>query len=204
MIAQKDHPIDLHYAFRSLSLDVITSYCFAKSWLALTYPSFQHPILHAMTQRLRIRWLIHAFPFLNKVIGVLGPSIARINPVSEALVNFRRHIIAQIDEILNDPESLARAEHETVYHHLLTPCSIKSPKDIPSRASLIDEAINLVIAGSDTVGGTSTVVVLHVLSNPQIHATLIKELQDAWPDASAKVKYETLEKLPYLVCYQRL
>jgi cytochrome P450 len=142
---------------------------------------------------------MHAFPFLNKVIPALGPLVVRINPVSKALINFRMHIIAQIDEVLRDPGSLVRAEHETVYHHLISPHSTKGPKDIPSRASLIDEAINLVIAGSDTVGGTSTVGVFHVLNNPQIHANLVKELDDAWPDTGAKVGYEVIEKLPYLV-----
>jgi cytochrome P450 len=161
-------------------------------------------MLHAMTQRFRLRWVMHAFPVLNKIIPALGPLVVRINPVSKALINFRRHIITQIDEILRDPGSLVTAKHETVYHHLMTPRSTKGPIDIPSRASLIDEAINLVIAGSDTVGGTSTVGIFHVLSNPQIHATLIKELKSAWPDTSAKVGYEILEKLPYLVRFALL
>lgn len=53
--------------------------------------------------------------------------------------------------------------------------------------------------GSDTVGNASTTGVFYVLNDAHIHRTLVKELEQAWPDKSAQCNYETLEKLPYLV-----
>lgn len=133
------------------------------------------------------------------MIPLFGPLLVMINPVSKALIDFRTHIVAQIDELLRDPTSLDRADREIVYHHLMNPRLMKIQNGMPSRRSLVDEAINLVIAGSDTVGGTCTVGVFHVLNNKRIHASLVKELENAWPDKSTKVGYEVFEKLPYLV-----
>jgi hypothetical protein len=39
----------------------------------------------------------------------------------------------------------------------------------------------------------------YVLNDKRIYATLIKELDKVWHDAGAKMGYEALEKLPYLV-----
>jgi hypothetical protein len=199
MIAKGDYPVDLYYAFRSTTLDVITSYCFAQSWSTLTYPSFHHPMLHAMEQQFSLLWVFHAFPFLPKLLAVLGSMATRISPAVKAHVVFQCGMAAQIDEILGDPGVLDKAEHEIIYHHLMVPDTGKGRHEIPPRKSLIEEAITLTIAGSDTVGGTATVGFFHVLGNKRVSSILIKELEDAWPDKDTKLGFEVLEKLPYLV-----
>jgi cytochrome P450 len=124
----------------------------------------------------------------------------------KATVNFRGRMAAQVDELLLDPEASKRAEHETVYHHLMTRQPGKGQHEIPSRNSLLSEGVSLVVAGSDAGGGTLTVGVFHVLRNKSVSSTLIKELEAAWPDKDAPMKLEDLEKLPYLVgvCYLRI
>jgi hypothetical protein len=54
-------------------------------------------------------------------------------------------------------------------------------------------------AGSDTVGNATTVGIFYVLNDKRIYALLVQELEEIWPDPNAKVGYELLEKLPYLV-----
>ena len=56
-------------------------------------------------------------------------------------------------------------------------------------------------AGSDTVGNTCTVATYHILSNKRVYDTLTAALKLAWPDKDVPVRYETLEKLPYLVSF---
>ncbi len=51
----------------------------------------------------------------------------------------RARVSTQIDEILADPGSLDRAEHEIIYHHLMTPQPSKGQPEIPTRKSLFDE-----------------------------------------------------------------
>jgi cytochrome P450 len=146
-----------------------------------------------------LRWILHAFPFLHNVLPFLLPVLAKVDPLLKAVGIFMGHIEAQIDEILRDPAALDRAEHEIVYHHLLTSQVDKGRREMPTRKALIEEARALTIAGSDTVAATSTVGVFHVLSNKQVLSTLMKELEEAWPEKDSRLSYEVLEKLPYLV-----
>ncbi|EKM53729.1 uncharacterized protein PHACADRAFT_198150 [Phanerochaete carnosa HHB-10118-sp] len=60
------------------------------------------------------------------------------------------------------------------------------------------QAVLFVNAGADTVATALAVGTLHVLSNPEIHAKLQKELVEAWPDLDDVPRFEQLEKLPYL------
>jgi hypothetical protein len=205
MISHGSNPVDLHCAFRSTTIDIITSYCFAQSWSTLTYPSFQHPILVALTHQFTLIWVLHAFPILHKIISLVGPVLVMIDPSIKATVDFQERMAAQVDEILRNPETLERAEHEIVYHHFMARQPEKGRNEIPPRKALLAEGISLVVAGSDTVGSTVTVGVFHVLRNKQISSTLIKELEGTWPDKDTIIKFETLEKLPYLVgfCYGR-
>ncbi|EEB99583.1 hypothetical protein MPER_00713, partial [Moniliophthora perniciosa FA553] len=67
-----------------------------------------------------------------------------------------------------------------------------------TRKDLIDEALTLVGAGTDTVGTTSTVGIFYVLQAPAITKKLKDELRSAWPDVESPVGLVVLEKLPYL------
>ncbi|KAG6833547.1 hypothetical protein H0H87_005198 [Tephrocybe sp. NHM501043] len=118
-----------------------------------------------------------------------------ISPESHAYGKLLSNLTAQIDELLEDPSKLENTEHEIIYHHLLTS---KEGRELPSRQSLVDEASVMVAAGSDTIGNTCTIGSFHVLSNPEIHSKLFEELRSVWPHGDLDVKFEMLEKLPYL------
>lgn len=152
-----------------------------------------------MTQQLTLTWVLHAFPILYQIIFFLSPVLLMINQSMKATVDFERKIGAQIDELMKNPEALETAEHEIVYHHLMKRHPNKGRHEIPARESLLFEGVSLVIAGSDTVAGTLTVGVFHVLRDDRVSSTLIEELEAAWPDKDTAVKFEVLEKLPYLV-----
>lgn len=57
----------------------------------------------------------------------------------------------------------------------------------------------MIAAGSDTVANAVTIGTFYVLNNERILAALVRELEQAWPDASVNKNYEMLEKVPYLV-----
>lgn len=64
---------------------------------------------------------------------------------------------------------------------------------------LFYKGLNLRFAGSDTVAIICTAATFYVLNDDAICRRLVEELDEAWPDEDATVKYEALEKLPYLV-----
>lgn len=129
----------MYYAFRSTTLDIITSYCFAQSYSTLTYPSFQHPMIHGIDQTLPMFWFLHAMPIMHKILPLLNPIMGRINPDIKAFLDFRVRMGAQIDEVLKDPGSLDRTDHENVYHHLLNIQPSRGHHQIPSKTSLLHE-----------------------------------------------------------------
>jgi cytochrome P450 len=197
-LSSKGRPVDLFMAFRCTTIDIITSYCFGKSADTLSSQFFQSSLLHAMQSTIPVFWVFKYFPRLQFMLTLPDWLTVLISPNLKSFASFRRMLINQIEEVTADPLALERADREIVYHHLLTPNPDKG-HEIPSKKSLVDEANTLVFAGSDTVGGTCTFGVFHVASDPLVYKTLVKELDEAWPDKESPMGFEALEKLPYLV-----
>jgi len=190
---------NMDLAFRSTSLEIITSYCFAKSSNALDSEGFRNEILTAMDQTLPMIWIFKHFPIVKKLLlGVPECFASILKPSTKGILEQRKQMGAQIDDILKDPSSLQNVDHETIYHHFLTPQPENQRLPPITREWLLDEGLYMRFAGSDTVGNTCTVATYHVLNKKPVHAKLMECLRGAWPDREAPPKYETLEKLPYL------
>lgn len=127
----------MFYAIRSATLDIIASYCFAHSYSALTFPSFQHPILTSMDTSLQLLWVNHALPFLPGLLNRLPQNVlSSLTPAIKGFLHMRDGLSTQIDGYIKDPSSLDKAEQETVFHHLLRPAK---GQPIPSKKSLLEE-----------------------------------------------------------------
>jgi hypothetical protein len=213
-------------AFRSLSLEVITTYCFARSSHAMDAPNFQHPILSAIDNTLPMIWIFKHFPLVQKVLLSVPECFASVlKPSTTGIIEQKRLIKEQIDQILKDPSTLCRGGHETIYHYFLNPKNKEEfsmrletdPKDnrlnstegfegkldftTLSKAYLLDEGLYMRFAGSDTVGKVCTTALYYIINNPLVNQTLLEELMEIWPDKGMVVGYDKLEKLPYLVGY---
>ncbi|KAF8972735.1 cytochrome P450 [Flammula alnicola] len=190
---------NLDLAFRSTSLEVITSYCFARSSNALDSKNFENEILAAIDQTLPMIWVFRHFPLIKTLLlGVPECFASVLKPSTVGILEQRKQMGKQIDAILKDPSSLHDADHETIYHHFLTPQPDNQRLPPITREWLLDEGIYMRFAGSDTVGNTCTVATYHILSNKDVHRKLFQTLKEAWPEKDAPASYETLEKLPYL------
>ncbi|KAG6918542.1 hypothetical protein DXG01_013632 [Tephrocybe rancida] len=192
----KNTPVNLFFGYLSTSMEIITTYCFARSYGVVSFPRFEHPTLRAIKSFGLIFYVMQHFPFTAPFIKDAPAILTRkLNPSVGAYSLFKKDLTSQIDALLDDPAGLDREEHEIIYHHLLNP---KEGTMRPSRQSLFDEAHTLVMAGTDTVGNTSAFGTFKVLSDSGILERLVNELRGAWPDVETMVGYETLEKLPYL------
>lgn len=104
-----------------------------------------------------------------------------------------------VDAILRNPAELECLPHPIIYHALLSPEANKG-RPLPSHQSLLDEALILLGAGSDSTGIVLMVTAYYVLHNPPVRQRLEAELREAWPVLQEIPPYEVLEKLPYLAC----
>lgn len=185
-------------ALRCVTVDIISSYCFAQSVGALDAKDFDHGLLRTMRDSSTTLWFLKYFPFIRPLMMTLPSWLERRIPAFQELVALRKQVSAKVDGYILNKQSLDDEEHETIYHHLLAPQPGKSQQPLSKRA-LVDEGILLLIAGSDTVANTCTVGLFHLLSDGLILAALLAELREAWPDMSIPMGYSSLEKLPYLV-----
>ncbi|KAF8901808.1 cytochrome P450 [Mucidula mucida] len=190
-------PVNLFRGFRSLAMDVVTAYSYAHSFGGLTTPGFDHPILRAVEGGLPLMTATKFFPFLHALHHLPDWLGVALNPDIGGVAQLRAFLGAQVDALLRDPESLRSVEHETIYHHLMTPELVKKG-EVPSRKALIEEAMVLLIAGTDTSSNAMTIGFFHLMANESIKKKLQAELREAWPEKDTPFSYEMAEKLPYL------
>ncbi|KAF8831055.1 hypothetical protein HHX47_DHR1000342 [Lentinula edodes] len=172
-------------AYRALTLDIITSYCFAESANTLSDPKFRHPLLLGIQGTLKTITFQRHFPFLTSFANNAPPKlILWFMPAFKPFVDLKVRYEGQVDKLIDDPSALLAVEHETVYHHLLEP---KDKQQRPSRTSLVHEAFTLVGAGSDTVGNACTIGTFYALKYPSIRQKLMDELFEIWPNADRAI-----------------
>ncbi len=98
-----------------------------------------------------------------------------------------------------DSGKLTASSRPTIFRELLSPDGKDDDYVIPTVDQLKDEAHSILAAAADTTGNAMTVAGYHTVSNPEIFATLKKELEEAFPNAEQNLSFVELEKLPYLV-----
>ncbi|KAJ7780769.1 cytochrome P450 [Mycena maculata] len=191
-------PIDMHMAYRSATMDIITSYCFADTFDALDAPGFRHPILVGLQTGVTSSWILKYMPWMLHAIENAPDWMVDCLPREHQFFrDLRQFSSSQIDGYALDPTLLDRADQPTIFHQLMVP-NIKAQGHVPSRRSLMGETMALLAAGHDTVGGVCTVGTFHILKNPAVHTQLVEELREVWPDVDSPMGYQRLEKLTYL------
>ncbi|KIK66038.1 hypothetical protein GYMLUDRAFT_158707 [Collybiopsis luxurians FD-317 M1] len=190
---------NISLAYRSLTTDVITEYCFADATNTLAAPDFSHPIVKSVHDFIGRVWYQRHFPFIIKIITSVPPNLVlSLFPVFKGFLDMKEKHERQVDNLICNPAALSHTTHETIFHHLLEP---KNPGLRLSRDILVQEAFTLLAAGSDTVGHQCTVGTYFALKNPSIGRKLTKELHEIWPDKGRPMSFVALEKLPYLTAF---
>ncbi|PSR71633.1 hypothetical protein PHLCEN_2v12486 [Hermanssonia centrifuga] len=191
----KGQPWDVYLAMRALTIDTITSFCFAKPQNALYSPGFDAPLAKAMTMTLPMGNIFKHFPLVRWALNRLPKALVlAVKPGLAGFYHFVETTTKQVHEVMRDPKALANAPHPIIYHELL---SEQNRIKLTAR-QLIDEATLLVFAGTDTASNTLTLGTVHVVHNRDIYAKLKQELLEIWPTLEDRPTYEELEKLPYL------
>ena len=189
--------MDLHSGFRCFTMDVITSFCFARSVAALDSQLFQAPIIDAMEASLPAFIIFKNFPPLRIVVFSLPPWMSvRLSPEMAGLVQLQQILSEQVTDVIKRPESLEDAPHPIIYHELL-----KTPKgggEVPPVGSLYEEGQALLFGGAETGGTVLMLGTFHLLEIPQALKRLKEELWGAWPDLDHPPRLDDLEKLPFL------
>jgi cytochrome P450 len=195
-------PVDLHHAFRSVSVDVISDFAFDKSYDLLDkadigayffrmvrglgpamYTFQQLPSLQALALKTPA-WLA---PYLSEALG--------------CVTGFQQDCWKQAQVVKDRIAEGKLGDRQTIFSTLLSPEDKPAGYQLPDNEILMQEAYSVLAAAADTTGNTMTTAAFNVLSNPQIYQRLVQELETAFPDPNAKLEFTGLEKLPYLVMH---
>ncbi|KAG9186431.1 hypothetical protein G6011_09539 [Alternaria panax] len=189
---------DLSLGFRCLGLETITSTCFGKSVDCFSNDDFHSPVLEAMEAMATYFMAFKHFAIIRMTILSLPQWLSlKLFPKGIAFAELRKTFDKQIDSITAQLEDPNEYRHPIIYRSLLSPENYNG-RPLPSRESLIEEAIALLIAGTDTTGTTITIGTYRLLRDPKKCQRLKAELRQAWPNLEDRPSSKILEKLPYL------
>jgi cytochrome P450 len=189
---------DLLFALRAFTMDMVTTFCFAKTVNAMNEPDFRAPIVEAMDVSNPTFVLLKHFPLFRKTLFSLPPWLAiKASPETAGLTNLQIILRAQVNDVVANPKMLEGAPHPIIYHRLLDKEAYKG-QPVPSATSLYQEAQALMFGGGDSVANSLMVGIFHVLDQQETYKRLKVEVLNAWPDINVHPAFETLEALPVL------
>ncbi|KAG7097741.1 hypothetical protein E1B28_005063 [Marasmius oreades] len=190
-------PVNLTYAYRATTLDAITSYLFAQELNTLDYPDFQHPMLSTIRELLKNIWFSKYLPLPN--LDQLPEFVVRwLFPSAVPMLEQQKYLAEQLERLAQEHPSIDGLGHKVIFDVFLDEKSDGKTSWVIPRQQLLDEALSLQIAASDTTANTCMVGTYHILTKPRVQAALRRELDEAWSVSEGPPNYEKLEKLPYL------
>ncbi|KAJ9659114.1 hypothetical protein H2201_007516 [Coniosporium apollinis] len=194
-----DRPVDLHHAFRALSVDVISDYAFNKSYDLLDSPDLGAHFFAMARGVGPAMYVFQQFPSLQRLAMKIPPWLAPMlsRPLGY-VVGMQMEGVKQIEDVRTRMESgkLGTAR-PTIFSELLDP-EKQDGWPMPSTMELKDDVYSLLVAAADTTGNAMTRAAFHVINDQQAYSKLRSELLAAFPDPRAKQDFVTLERLPYL------
>jgi hypothetical protein len=211
--------MNLHYAFRAVSVDVISEYAFAQCYDPLGRLDLGQSFFEMIQGLGPTMWIFQQWPGLQKFAMSIPPAIASamsppIGHVQSLVAVFAPSLLvhdtktlswyqhcrkqcAAVKEAIDSGK--ASDERPSIFQALLS-LNEKDPDYIvPTVDDLKDEACSMLAAAADTTGNAMTVSVYKVVTNPEIYAKVRQELEAAFPDPNATLDFVKLEPLLYLV-----
>ncbi|KFY66112.1 hypothetical protein V496_02171 [Pseudogymnoascus sp. VKM F-4515 (FW-2607)] len=193
----KHQAVDLHHAFRAISVDVITDYAFGHCYNLLDTEDLGLDFF-AMVQGIGpTMWIFQQWPSLRTFALSLPSALVKAmsKPLKQVL-NLQAHCLKQVLTVKADMGAGRKSERQSIFEVLLSPQH--EGYVVPTPDQIKDEAYSILAAAADTTGNAMTVAAYHVVKNPDMYKKLTAELKAAFPSPDVPLDYLVLEKLPYL------
>jgi cytochrome P450 len=176
-----------------MTVDVITEVAFGKSFQLLIEAkdnSFDTDFLKAFDLVAESTWDFMYLPVIRLMTNILPPAIAaRLNKPVAHLQDVLKAVKNTVEDFKSLQASDKKPEHEIVFERMTGLDNVQ----------MHAEAMDILIAGSDTTATTLATAIEELARDPKIFNKLKEELKQA---GIKKEDYDLtrLEQLPYLVC----
>lgn len=188
--------MEMHNAFTSLTLDIISLYAFGECYGLLDLPGFSLEWKHGLEAMVESSIVNRHLPWVADALSLLPNAIAaKISEPVGFFLSVREKIKSQVESTLARDKAENKQIYKTIFQELRDSNLPPAEKTVQR---LMDEGMILIGAGGDTTAHTLTVLVFHLLKNPDTLAKLTKELKEAIPDPQNLPSWTKLEQLPFL------
>ncbi|KAF2403936.1 cytochrome P450 [Trichodelitschia bisporula] len=193
-----DEPIPLFFAFRGLTVDIVSEYLFGASPDILERPDWGRSFYGAW------RGLWELSPLIRQIPGILAVFrwtprwlLKATNPKALEVLDMETQTDAWTARLLATPEAeIKKRPQRTVLWEVAHSNALPAEERTFKRLAV--DGNNILAAGFETTGNMLSHMMYGVLSQPAVHARLCKELENAIPDPESMPNSQVLEKLPYL------
>ncbi|KAF9873228.1 cytochrome p450 [Colletotrichum karsti] len=188
---REQQDINLYDAFRLLTTTIIMEFCFADSGGMLDEEptGFSSKFLRAFTFASEGVSTLQHYPLFRVVSNMVPASILKtLSPEVGGMMELLDFAEACVNRWRQSEAKAATVDHPIVLDHL------ESLSDV----ALVSEALDLLIAGSDTSAMSLTTALFEVLRHPDMEKRLVDELDAAIPDKNNFPSVQELEKISYL------
>ncbi|KAI5842353.1 cytochrome P450 [Tricharina praecox] len=197
-------PVPLANGFYCVTVDIISQYCFGRCWNMLDEPNFTSDWVESVlsiSDGINIR--LH-FPMLTNVLLFVSQFVPSLVPLAykRLMEECQTLVRASIASVASARTSGAprKARPSTVIEAIIDPPpSSSSSKEafVTPFQDLVEEAVALTSAGTDSTSNCLQYCVWHFLTKPEVRARLLVELDAVERDADGRFSLARLEGLAY-------
>ncbi len=203
-----DKAVIMTNAYASLTTDIISEYSFPEGYDLLSLPEFDGDHYHAWMALSRVSHSLKQFPWLYPLLDSIPPWVTKhTSPDFYVVLKQQNYLLDETKKILKQRENVDYKEMT------LRPSLIRSlidsdllPESEKAAHRIRGEAQIAIGAGTLTTSHALKVATYHILANPPVLDTLMRELHTSIPDMDAPPNLQQLERMPYLmaVMYETL
>ena len=198
MTALKGKPVPIFYAYRALTVDIISEYAFGSTLRMLDRADWGASFYLAWRNLWQLSPLTRQWPSLFAFVmrlpqwmqDLLNPKAAEVGRMFREV---NEHTVALLQ---TNPETTKASGRPTIVWEVAHSDTLPPHEKTWQRISV--EANNILAAGFETTGSMCAVATFHILSNRDVHQRLQQELDYVIPDPTKIPNHQVLEKLPYL------
>ncbi len=189
--------VRLDTAFSAVTTDIITDYCFGKSFGFLDQPDFNQAWKTTMAATFVSLLTFKHFSLVGRMVASLPPSIvAKLDRTLESYLDFADQVRVEVQRIMAEtPEEKEKLERNTIFHELR---DSTLPPEEKTLDRLAGEGLAIVGAGSETTARALFLTAYHLLRDRDVLARLRAELKPVFAIDRPSVPLVELEHLPYL------
>ena len=201
--SESEEVVDLGILFIGYSLDVVGAFCFGRNLGAQQDLALARKWYTGGRSMARVTPIMKQFPSLAKVVARLpGAVVKRLWPDAVVIADLDEQMMSWIlehraQETKSSPSSGDRDTASSTLFEVID--NSKLPEEDKSAARLVDEAVGIIVAGSETTAKILTRTAYELMSSPSVLKQAREELTHAALQLrKPQLELVDLEKLPYL------